>query len=270
MTTDQPNPLTMWGGGDRGIDRLSIVDLVNNGTLTAELAAMLWLLVEAKASILAAAGPQFAGKTTVLTAVLDLAPPRYTFLQTRGRDEDFSFLEGADPDSTYILVPELSDHTAAYLWDEPLRKLFDLLGQGYSLGATMHSDDPRDAVLQLTVPPVSAPIGELHRIEIVINILLTYGERDMVRRVNRVTLLQPGPEYTTLAALAPGGDSLSVLTDDSSRDAVAQRAGVDDLDAAIAERRAIIEDWAVDAPRSAEELRERVVAYYASRSSRDD
>ena len=266
MNDKQPKSLTMWGGGERGRDRLSIVDIVRNGTLSAELAAMLWLLVEAKTSILVASGPQFAGKTTVLTSVLDLAPPRYTMLQTRGRDEDFSFLNGANPESTYVLVPELSDHTPAYLWGGSLGVLFDVLGRGYSLGATMHSDHPQDVVRQLTAAPVSVPSGDLHRMEVVVNILMTYGERDMVRRVNRVTLLQPGPEYVTLAEQTSTGDEMPVLASESARQAVAQRAGVADLDASLAERRAIIEGWVADAPTSAEELRERVVAYYASRS----
>ena len=54
----------MWGLPGRGAGRLSILDLVGNNTLDLRLASLLWLLVEKKASVIVAAAPQLAGKTT--------------------------------------------------------------------------------------------------------------------------------------------------------------------------------------------------------------
>ena len=124
-----------WGGAGRGKDRLTLPDLVSNNTLPLELAALLWLLVEARTSLLAAASPQLAGKTTLVTALLDLAPPEYHSVLTRGELEDFAFLEATDASKTYILVPEFSDHTPAYLRGDSVRTLFDALDAGYSMAA---------------------------------------------------------------------------------------------------------------------------------------
>ncbi|MCI0887120.1 MAG: type II secretion system protein E, partial [Chloroflexi bacterium] len=142
MPTTDLNTPSWWGGEDRASGRPSILGLIDNGTLDLRTGALLWLLVDRKSSILAAAGPQLAGKTTLLTALLDLMPPAYRKILTRGRQEDFSFLKDAMPEETYLLVAELSDHTPAYLWGDAVKKLFDALDMGYSMLATMHADTP--------------------------------------------------------------------------------------------------------------------------------
>ena len=76
-----------WGGEDRASGRPSLLGLIENGTMDLRTAALLWLLVDCKSSILAAAGPQLAGKTTLLTTLLDLMPPTYRRILTRGRQE---------------------------------------------------------------------------------------------------------------------------------------------------------------------------------------
>ncbi len=181
-----------WGGEERGRDRLSLLDLVSNHTLTLELASLLWLLVEARTSLLAAAAPQFAGKTTLVSALLDLAPPSFSTVLTRGEREDFSFLESTDAAETYVLVPELSDHTAAYLWGDSVRILFDALDAGYAMAATMHADTPEQVLELLAAPPVSVPQRQLHLTGLIVNTRMDYEDRDIIRRVSRVTLLEPG------------------------------------------------------------------------------
>ena len=98
--------------------------------------------------------PQLAGKTTLLTALLDLVPPRYEKVFTRGRDEDFSWVPRTTPVNTYVFVPELSDHTPAYLWGDGLKRLFGELERGYSMGATIHADTPEQVLATLEGPPM--------------------------------------------------------------------------------------------------------------------
>jgi hypothetical protein len=68
MTTDLNRP-SWWGGENRASGRPSLLGLIDNGTMDTQTAALLWLLVDRGSSILAAAGPQLAGKTTL--------PPRF-------------------------------------------------------------------------------------------------------------------------------------------------------------------------------------------------
>jgi Flp pilus assembly CpaF family ATPase len=48
---------------------LTIVDLVRNGTLSAELAALFWSAVEEQMSFIVAAVPRLAGKSTTSAAI---------------------------------------------------------------------------------------------------------------------------------------------------------------------------------------------------------
>ena len=152
-----------WGGHRRSDDRLTLLDLVRNHTLDLATAALLWLLVENKSSIVVAAAPQLAGKTTLLTALIDLMPPWHEEVYTRGQREDFAFLPDSDPLKTYILVPELSDHTPAYLWGDRVRTLFDALQSGHSTAATMHADTPEQVIAMLKAYPVDIPDTLLRR-----------------------------------------------------------------------------------------------------------
>ena len=72
---------------------LSILDIVNSGTLDCRLAALLWVLMEQRASVLVAAGPSYAGKTTLLHAMLDFLPPGQQKVTLRGYFEDFRFVD---------------------------------------------------------------------------------------------------------------------------------------------------------------------------------
>ncbi len=75
---------------------LSITQIIASGSLDAELAALLWLLVEGRVPVVVAAEPPLAGKTTTLTALMDFLPPGTRKLFLRGWVEDFDWLPDAD------------------------------------------------------------------------------------------------------------------------------------------------------------------------------
>jgi flagellar protein FlaI len=81
---------------------LSIVELIRRGTLDAELAALLWLLVEARLPVIVGATPQRAGKTTLLVALLDFLPPGAQVVTLGGFEETFDWLPEARPVSLHI------------------------------------------------------------------------------------------------------------------------------------------------------------------------
>jgi hypothetical protein len=73
----------------------SIVELIRAGTLDAELAATLWLLIEGRVPVVVAARDGGAGKTTLLTALLDFLPPGVRTVELAGAMESFDWLPQA-------------------------------------------------------------------------------------------------------------------------------------------------------------------------------
>ena len=170
----------------------SVAQLIADGTLDPDLAATVWLLVEGLVPLVVGAGPRLTGKTTLLHALLDFLPPDIGTREIRGRAEDFSWLPDAlalgwpgedvadlvgrlrgpgespapgtsavresgiaPPEQTYLLCPELSNHTPFYTWGLRARVLIRALQLGYGLGATIHAQSLEDLFDLLMPPPVS-------------------------------------------------------------------------------------------------------------------
>jgi hypothetical protein len=70
----------------------SVAHLIAEGTLDADLAAIVWLLVEGRVPLVVGAGPRLVGKTTLLNALFDFLPPDIGTREIRGQAEDFSWL----------------------------------------------------------------------------------------------------------------------------------------------------------------------------------
>ena len=169
----------------------SIVELIRTGTLDAELAATLWVLIEGRVPIVVAARDQGAGKTTVLHALLDFLPLGARRVELAGAAETFDWLPQASelgwprppgpaapgierdatpvrPETTVMVVPELSDHLPAYTWGPQARIAIRAASIGYDLAATIHADS-LDAVFDaLRRPPVGADDDELSRLGVVL------------------------------------------------------------------------------------------------------
>ena len=240
-------PSSWWGGPGRDENRLTILDLIRNDTLDVDTAALLWLLIDAKKSIVVAAVPQLAGKTTLLTALLDLVPPRYEKVFTRGRDEDFSWVPRTTPVNTYVFVPELSDHTPAYLWGDGLKRLFGELERGYSMGATIHADTPEQVLATLEGPPIFIHrelLANLHAV-VTLRLDITFGE--MTRRLKQVAIQAPdrSPPLVTLASRDPQTDALRHNDTSDARAALSEllRKRPSEVGADLAHRAETFREW---------------------------
>jgi hypothetical protein len=73
----------------------SIVELIRSGTLDAELAAVLWLLVEARVPIIVAGPEAGSGRSTLLDALLVFLPPTVRVIELAGAEERFEWLPQA-------------------------------------------------------------------------------------------------------------------------------------------------------------------------------
>ena len=155
----------------------SIAQLIADGTLDAELAAELWLLIEGRVPFVVAAGPQHAGKTTVLEALLDFLPPAVRVVTLAGEDETFEWLPQASelgwpgqprrtddpvrPETTVLLAAELSNHTPAYTWGAAARVAVRATSIGYGLAATIHAESLDELLDVLHRSPVRLTDDEL-------------------------------------------------------------------------------------------------------------
>ena len=183
----------------------SIAELIAAGTLDAELAATIWLLLEGRVPVVVAGDGPGVGKSTLLGAVLDFLPPDLHVVELRGIDETFDWLPQASelgwpgvparpvgvpvrPEATVILADELSDHTPAYTWGESARVAVRAAALGYGLAATIHGDSLDDVLADLRAAPVHLSDDELSRLGVVL--ILRRVDRDR-RRVVAAHYLRP-------------------------------------------------------------------------------
>ena len=196
----------------RANENLSILDIVDSGTVDFKLAGLLWLLMEHRASVLVAAGPIFAGKTTLLHALLDFLPPGIQQVSLRGYEEDFSFLNSNKPDKTYLVAEEISNHSYEYLWGYQVIKAFELLAKGYALGSTIHARNVEEVVFVLNA--LGLPLRLIACLGVVITLRVTsarsYGDEPVrrIETVSTVSLTREGLVSQILTARQSPGDKV--------------------------------------------------------------
>ncbi len=172
---------------------MSLTELLSAGNFDLRAAALCWLVLEAHGSMLIAAEQPHSGKTTTLTAFLDVVPSSVRRVFVRGWAETFDYLRQTDPARTLLLANELSSHLPVYLWGPKAVQVFRSLRRGYALASTLHADSADDAVAQLT-GGLGVDASDLARIDLLLVMRIyragsAYGP--LVRRVVSVHRLLP-------------------------------------------------------------------------------
>ncbi|MBN2074170.1 MAG: hypothetical protein JW762_01330 [Dehalococcoidales bacterium] len=252
----------------------SILELVNTGTLDLHLAAILWLMMEQRSSIIVGAGPSYAGKTTMLNALLDLLPPNMNRIYLYGEYHDFSFVKSAVPSETYMVAEEFNTHMN-YVWGQTAITAFTLLKEGYSMGGTMHARTPQEVVylfhryLGLSLPLIS-------NIDAVVNINVTWDTNyssEPLRQVESVGLFLPGDEEAislgVVALREEGEKNLKYADSVQLRRLFSEKYNVDipDMEKEIVLREKYLEQLMIDMRISHQEVREAVLEFYNSLKS---
>jgi hypothetical protein len=208
-----------WGAQGRFLvpdERMSVLQIIESGTLDLRLSSLLWLLMERRPSVLVAAGPSFAGKTTTLNVLVDFLRPEIAEVRLSGYDEDFSFVKDSQPSGTYIVAEEFSDY-GDYVWGETAHKAFALIKDGYGLGGTIHARTPREVVYILN-QYLGLPIEDIARLDAIVTLNAVRGRarNQVIRQIDSVSLFVPVGEQTgiqTIASTELGGGSFAMVDD---------------------------------------------------------
>lgn len=124
---------------------LSIVDLVEAGTMTREMAAYSMAAIGNGASFMVGAQPSGAGKTTVMGALLNFVPAEVHLAPADGVDAISRGLRKPEPRTCFV-CHEIGDGPYyAYLWDETLRRYFELPEAGHMIATNLHADTYEEA-----------------------------------------------------------------------------------------------------------------------------
>lgn len=258
---NQPESWWGWHGWNQP-EPLSIVELMQAGTLSPRMAAMFWLGLERGASFIFAADPPGAGKTTILTALLTFAHPEMVAYFTRGWGETFELPPVEDGHPTYLMVNEISDHLPVYSWGPYVVRIFELLDEGYSLCSTLHADTIEGVLEQLS-DDVGVASEHLSQLTFVAPLAIIHREAGTLRRVLDVGLVEDGATVRRLATWDDKADAFSVLEDEAARAALAKHLGIDAtaLDAELAAKEAFMERLFADGVSAIPEVQEALDAY---------
>ena len=195
---NDPGP---WWGVLRGRP-LSVAELIRNGTLTAEEAAIAAWTIEHGASVWVAAGPSGAGKSTLATALLEFLPETAALYVTSGaRDRmDVPDLDGP----VYVLINELSYHMPVYLSGRGAQRAFSLLTQGVRIVGTLHARSASEAV-RVMCAEADIPRSALATGFLIAVVVAGWSGAKIVRQVAELGFLPPTGEIQTLANVGLNG-----------------------------------------------------------------
>ncbi len=137
LELERENLMEIAGLSQRG-KTLSIVDLIEANTVPLQMAAYSLYVISRGASILTAAKPGNAGKTTLLACLLTFIPPGSRIV-TVSSPSVLGSLKDDRP--TYMLIHEIgSGPWYAYLWGKDVGEAFRMIRPGRYLASCIHAD----------------------------------------------------------------------------------------------------------------------------------
>ncbi len=155
---------------------MTIVDMINKGSITYEAASMIWLAIQFEMSILIVGGTG-SGKTTALNIFSVFIPPNQRIISIEDTREltlantlHWVAMKTRDPNPEGrgavtmldLIVNSLRMRPDRILFGEIRKKeeaetLFEAMHTGHSVIATFHANNSEDAQTRLTEPPINLP-----------------------------------------------------------------------------------------------------------------
>ncbi|HIH20108.1 TPA: CpaF family protein [Candidatus Micrarchaeota archaeon] len=216
-------------------DPWTIVDLISNNTLNAEVASLIWLAVQYELNTLIAGGTA-SGKTSFLNAILVFTPPNQRIVSIEDTKElvlpDFLHWtplitrlpnpEGkGGVEMLDLMVNSLRMRPDRIVVGEIRRQreaevLFEAMHTGHSVYATLHADNAAQVRNRLINPPIAIPEPVLEALHLIV---VQYRQRRSgIRRTFELAEVMPEENKVSMNVLYswdPREDKLQKLEDSS-------------------------------------------------------
>ena len=170
--------------------------------MSKDIAATLRATAKGRHSYLVVAIPRFAGKTTVMRAMLAHAPKGTPINTVEDDGTDVPRILAASKGG-YIVVPEIARMMQhGYIWGPPVRKVFQAVGEGVSLATAIHAPGMEEAMAQITGDN-RVPDEDAQKIELVVYIRslgadVQHPDRRVVATVHEIEAVKGGKPKAVL------------------------------------------------------------------------
>lgn len=271
-------------------DPYSIIDLINIGTFSEEMAAYFWQCLEHRTSIMVLGGTA-AGKTTALNALACLIKPGSKIITIEEtaelnlpHDNWVSLIarqsyglggDNAGEVALFDLVKTSMRHRPDILIVGEVRGqeayvLFQALATGHGGMCTMHAENLDSALKRLTQKPMDISPAYVPLMNIILSIqrvhLIKNNERKAYRRVMNVNEIAEFEDYRPIFKWNPSKDEqIQTLDKSMMLSAISERLGQTkkDLIAEIGKRKSILHWMREHNIRSYKDVAAMIAEYYA-------
>ena len=184
-------------------DPWTVVDLINNSTISIEIFALIWLAVEYEMNIIISGGTA-AGKTSVLNICMSFLPQNHRVISIEDTRElqlpshlFWTPLTTREPNvegkgkvgMLDLLVNSLRMRPDRIILGEMRKQeeaevMFEAMHTGHSVYATVHADSISETIRRLVNPPINTPPNLLDAVDL--NIVMFRDRRRGIRRAAQI------------------------------------------------------------------------------------
>ena len=169
MTIEAYNHQQIEQLNQRGGRTLSIVDLIQAGTISVEMTAYAMRAMHEGASLLTAARPGGAGKTTLMAAILNFLPPEVPIVTIDSARVIRAGLGHPAAESACYLAHEIgSGDWYGYIWGRDVADFFSLIGGHRRIASCLHADTLEELTGILCSPPLRVAREALGRVGLIL------------------------------------------------------------------------------------------------------
>ncbi len=221
-------------------DPFTIIDLIDNETINADIGAYLWLLMENKMSMMII-GATGAGKTTALNAVACLSRPNSKIISVEEvaeinlPHENWTSTiarggfgtESEGEITLYDLIKSAVRHrpdlvVVGEIRGEEAYVLFQALATGHGGLCTLHAEDVDTVIKRLTQPPMNIPASIVPLMNCVVSvkhvrtpIFLETGKKLSSRKFISISEIKDANSFQQVFTWNPSSDSFQQKVSDS-------------------------------------------------------